>query len=158
MKTIILKLPLIFYTFCIALILLSSSFSTGEPKIRSGSWQSLYSNEQIEVKYRYAECKLPSMGLHNENVYLQVINKTNERIQVEWNVEYWYNGKCNGCTPGKTENYKIVVLKPNETLEGSCSEQCSKELVLFSKMLNYEAKSVLTDFNLRDLKVTSILK
>jgi hypothetical protein len=154
MKPMILKYRLIFI-FLFAFIF--SSFTDQNPKKRSSEWQTLYSTTQLEIKYRYAECKLPSMGMHNENVYLQVVNKTNERIKVEWNVEYWYNEKCNGCNSVDNENYKSIVIKPNETLEGSCSEQCSKELVLFSKMLNSEAKSVLTDFNLRDLKVTTIL-
>jgi uncharacterized protein YcfL len=148
-----------FYAILLGSILLNCSFvTTDEHKIKSSSWQSLKSDNDIEIKYRYADCDLPSYGTHNENVYLQITNKTDKKIQLEWNVEYWYNNKCSGCESGNLENHKIIKLNPHETIQGSCSEKCDPSLLIFSKMLNTGTKSELTDFNLRDIKVTSIVK
>jgi hypothetical protein len=147
------------YTLSLAFLILNCSFVIHDGnKIKSNTWQLLQSNDQVEIKYRYTECKLPSYGSHYENVYLLITNKTDQKIQLEWNTEYWYNGKCNGCEPGRTENHKIIILNPNQTIEGSCSEQCNRALLIPSKMLHLETKTELTDFNLRDLKVTPVLK
>lgn len=137
--------------------ILSSSFTLDENKIKSSSWQSYRSTDQIEINYRYADCNLPSSGTAYENVYLQIKNKTDKKIQIEWNGEHWYNGKCNGCEPGRTENHKTVILNPKETIEGSCTKECDHTLIITSKMLNRETKSELTDFNLRDITITPIL-
>jgi hypothetical protein len=141
-----------------AIALLSCSFTNDGNKIKSSAWQSFKSTDQFEINYRYAECNLPSSGTAYENVYLQIINKTDQKIQLEWNGEHWYNEKCNGCEPGRTENHKTVVLNPKETKEGSCTKDCDHSLIITSKMLNREIKSELTDFNLRDITITPILK
>jgi hypothetical protein len=154
---------LVVFTLMI-LILISVYAKAGVPiisdgnKIRSGTWQQLQNNDQITINYRYADCELPANGSHNENVYLQIINKTNEKIRIEWDGENWYNGKCNGCEPGRTENHRTVILQPKETIEGSCSTQCNPALMITSKMLKRESKSELTDFNLRDLSVNPFVK
>jgi uncharacterized protein YcfL len=154
MKTAIIKFRLKLYTLSASLILLSSSFviTENEPKKRSADWQLLYSTGQIDVRYRYSECSLAN-GSNNENVYLQIVNKTAGTIKVEWNTEYWYNGKCNGCESGNMENHKSVSLKPMETKEGTCSENCESPLRIFSKMLGSGTKSELTDFNLKDIEI-----
>jgi uncharacterized protein YcfL len=154
MKAVILKFRLKLYTLSVSLILLSSSFTINdnEPKKRSADWQLFYSNAQIDVRYRYSECNLAN-GSNNENVYLQIINKTENPINVEWNTEYWYNGKCNGCESGNMENHKSVSLKPMETKEGTCSENCENPLKIFSKMLGSGTRSELTDFNLKNIEI-----
>lgn len=159
MKTLLSNSLLKFCSISLGLILLNCSFVIQEGnKIKSNTWQPLNSNEFVEIKYKYQECNLPSNGTNNENVYLQIKNKTGQKIQLEWNTEYWYNGKCNGCEAGNTENHKIIILNPNETIEGSCSEKCDQSLMIFSTMLNFEIKSKLTDFNLRDIKATPVTK
>jgi hypothetical protein len=127
-------------------------------KIKSSTWQLLQNNDLIEINYRYADCELTSQGTHNENVYLQVKNKSDKKIQVEWITEYWYNEKCVGCMAGDIENHKTLILNPYETIEGSCDEKCNLSLKITSKMLNRESKSQLTDFNLKEVKTTPIAK
>jgi uncharacterized protein YcfL len=128
------------------------SFTGNEPKKKSAEWQPLYSTDQITIRYRYSECKLAN-GSNNENVYLQVVNKTNEPLNIKWNTEYWYNGKCNGCESGNLENQQSIHLKPMETTEGTCSEKNSNSLRILSKMLGAGSKSELTDFNLKDIEI-----
>lgn len=129
---------------------------TGDPvKIKSAQWQPLIQNESVEINYKYADCNLPSEGTHNEYYYLQIINKTNKKLQVGWMQEYWYNNKCVGCGAATNENNKKVILMPNETKEGNCSVKSDQALAIFSKMLAVKIKSELTDFNIRNLQVIS---
>lgn len=152
-------LSIFFFTSIMkAQIVNAPNSSTAIKKVKSDKWQLLFSNETVEVSYKYGECKLPSENSHNEYVYLQIKNKTNQMIICDWSAENWYSGICNGCTLGNTENYRSVVLKPNETLEGNCSKECNKSLMIFSEMLNYEIKSKLTNFNVTDFYAKPVSK
>lgn len=130
--------------------------SPSETKVKSSAWQLLASNEFIDINYKYGECNLPSQGTHDEFVYLQIKNKTNKELKIEWNTEYWYNGKCYGCEDGNMENHKTIHLIPNTTIEGICAEDVNPALVILSKMLNVKINNELTDFNLRDIKTTIV--
>lgn len=144
-------------SFCIAVLFLCSSFTLkDETKIRSANWQILHSTSEIEICYRYEECKLPASGLNNENVYLKITNRTANTLKVEWATEYWYNNKCNGCEEGSQENNKSIILNPMEAKEGKCSENCESELKIFSKMLGKGTRSELTNFNLKNIKIYPI--
>lgn len=144
-------------SFYIAVLLLCSSFTwKDETKIRSANWQILLSTSEIEICYRYEDCKLPASGLNNENVYLRVTNKTSTILKVEWAAEYWYNNKCSGCEEGNQENNKSITLNPMEAKEGKCSENCESELKIFSKMLGQGTRSELTNFNLKNIKILSL--
>ncbi len=125
-------------------------------KTKSKNWTLLLNNEYVIVNYKYEECNLLSEGSYNENVYLQIVNKTSKEIKAQWNTEYWYNGKCNGCEIGNNENFKTVLLSPNQIVEGECSKECNQALMIFSEMLNFEIKSKLTNFNIRDLQITFV--
>lgn len=152
MKTF-LRFPLKLYTLSVMLILLSASFiKRDDYKKKSADWQILHTTEQLDIKFRYGECQL-SNGTNNENVYLQVTNKTKNTLEIEWDTEYWYNGKCNGCAGKNTENHKSIILNPMETREGTCSEKGTNALKIFSKMLGNGTKSELTDFYLRDIEI-----
>ncbi len=132
--------------------------SSSETKVKSSVWQLLASNEFVDINYKYGECNLPSQGTHDEFVYLQIKNKTNKELKIEWNTEYWYNGKCYGCEDGNMENHKTIHLIPNITMEGICAEDVNPALVILSKMLNIKISTELTNFNLREIKTTVISK
>jgi uncharacterized protein YcfL len=128
--------------------------SSPEIKVKSSEWQLLANNEFVAISYKYEECNLPSQGSHDEFVYLQLKNKTTNALTIEWNTEYWYNEKCYGCEANNNENHFTIQLMPNTILEGVCAENVNPALKILSKMLNIETKTVLTDFSLRDIKIT----
>lgn len=132
----------------------ASMQSLSETKVKSAVWQLLASNEFIDINYKYGECNLPSQGTHDEFVYLQIKNKTNKELKIEWNTEYWYNEKCYGCEDGNTENHRVIYLIPNTIIEGICAEDVNPALVILSRMLNIKINTELTNFNLRDIKTT----
>ena len=134
----------------------ASMQSSFETKVKSTVWQLLANNEFIDINYKYGECNLPSQGTHDEFVYLQIKNKTNKELKIEWNTEYWYNEKCYGCEDGNTENHKTIHLIPNTTIEGICAEDVNPALVILSRMLNIKINTELTNFNLREIKTTIV--
>ena len=133
-----------------------STQSSSETKVKSSVWKLLAGNEFIDINYKYGECNLPSQGTHDEFVYLQIKNKTNKELKIEWNTEYWYNEKCYGCEDGNTENHKTIHLIPNTTIEGICAEDVNPALVILSRMLNIKINTELTNFNLREIKTTIV--
>ncbi|MGE0562146.1 MAG: hypothetical protein AB7O47_10035 [Flavobacteriales bacterium] len=60
------------------------------------NWEVLKSNDYITISYKYSNCHFPDNS-KIDNVYLQVKNKTNQEVFLQWNIEYWYNDNCIGC-------------------------------------------------------------
>jgi hypothetical protein len=157
MKRAILDQKKISSVLVVVLFLISYSTFYGQElkNLQTSTWEIITTPlETISVSYVTADCNLPSEGTHNENIYLKFTNNTPKTLKVEWNMEYWYNGKCNGCEKGNIENHKSITLNPNETMQGYCNVKSNPALAIFSKMLNIKIKSKLTNFKLRDLKIS----
>ncbi len=126
-----------------------------ENKKKTTTWEVLKSNDYITISYKYSNCNFPDNSNFN-NVYLQVKNKTNQEVFLQWNTEYWYNDYCFGCEIETMNNYSIV-LKSNEIVEGCCTEEINQSLVVFSKKLNYKINANVTTFNLKNVKASLIV-
>ena len=148
-------LSIMFFTSTMkAQIVDTANSSTTIKKVKSTDWQLLFSNEFVEINYRYAVCDLPTEGTHKENVYIQIKNKTDKNLKCDWNTEYWYDGICSGCQGSNPEFHKSVMLKPNQTRDGICTtDRDLFVLQIFSKMMNHNIRE-LTNFDLKDIKVT----
>jgi hypothetical protein len=151
-----LPVKLLTLTMCAAALICFPYRNYSQQKAKSAEWVSLIKTPEVEISYRYAECNMPATGMHQENVYLKVENKTSQSIRIEWRVEYWYNGKCLGCEGTQSEYVKNLNLKPTEVLSGECIEDPIPELRIFSRMLDRDAGSLLTNFEIRNLKTAII--
>jgi hypothetical protein len=114
------------------------------------SWVNKFENEKIAVNYKKEACNDVSNGIYKENVLLQLVNKTNEKLEVTFKKELWHNGVCSNCNSNSKEHIVTVVLNPNENTSASCSE--NKQLSIFSRMLNLK-KSELTKFEIKDFVI-----
>jgi len=140
--------------FCFVILFATTSFTFDNQDLdplHPENWTSLISNDLVDINYRYEICDLPSEGMRNEYLYIQVINRVNEEVVVEWDSEYWYNGNCIGCDSEGSEHHQRLVLLPNETIEGSCANFRNQSLVILSKMLHIDSNTELTDFNINSL-------
>lgn len=145
----------LFFT-SITLLMFVSTFTLADgpkAKAKSAKWASLTKTNLLAVDYRYEECKLPSQGTDQEIVYLHLKNLTNQSISVSYNLLKYYNGKCLNCDGREEGTAYTFELKPKATLQGSCGQNTQNGLCIFSKMLNVEAESVLTNFEITNLKV-----
>lgn len=127
------------------------------PKVKSNNWQSLIKNELVTINYVYADCHDIVNGIHHENVYLQVINLSPTKVKITWNEQLWYNDKCYGCGDDPDGEFKkTLILDSKETKTGLCSKSSLKELRIFSKMLDFNTKEVLSNFNISNLNISPI--
>ncbi len=128
----------------------------GASKVRSNDWQDLYEQNGYKIEYCYQVCDLKEDGIVKEEVYLRVSNLTNETLNISWDLELLYGDRCYNCQ-GENEELKIAfVLAPNESITGSCGDDNEHHLRLFSRFINGEADSKLSDFNLRNLKINTL--
>lgn len=147
-------------TFFIFLLVALPSFmfaqGGSDQKVKSREWQGLVDQSDYKIQYRYNICDLKEDGIVKEEVYLQVSNLTNDTLRVSWDLELFYGERCYNCQ-GENDELKIsFVLQPNEIIEGSCGDENRYHLRLFSKFMNGEAESKLSDFNLRNLKINTV--
>lgn len=119
------------------------------------NWEVLTSNDYITISYKYSNCNFPNNS-NFDNVYLQIKNKIDQEVFLQWNIEYWYVNRCIGCET-ETMNKCSIVLKPNEIVEGWCIEKINQSLVVFSKKSNYKINPNVTKFYLKNVKASLII-
>ena len=85
------------------------------------------------------------------------MNLSPAKVKVTWNEQRWYGELCYGCGADPDKEFKkTLILDPNETKFGICAENSPKELFIFSKMLDFEGKGELSNFNFTNLTITPI--
>ncbi len=132
-------------------LFLLSFFTTGA-FAQSDDWQVLTQKDGVEIKYKYSDCDL-ERGFDQEWVLLQFNNTTATKKTLIWDLELYFNNDCKTC--GSDEYHLVQELKPNESMEGICSVNTNTNLRIFSKFLNRENRTELTDFKLANLQVVS---
>ena len=103
----------------------------------TGDWQLHLKNEQVEVYFKKSDCHDIANGIHQEKILVKYINKTTEKLEISFLKAATYNGYTNT----SAENSCTVVLEPNESREGICSDR-DKSLTIFSKHLDMEGVSL----------------
>lgn len=100
------------------------------------------------------ECHDDVNGIHQLFYQLQVINTTDMQATVTWNIDTWMNGACVTCGKPKTsENTYTIKLPPSGSVEGSCNKSTNKGLMVYIKQLQNNRSSVLSKFEIVNLKV-----
>lgn len=136
-----------FLRFCTLSILvaLSSSFRPVE-----SLWIKYYEDDQIKIEYTNQRCTNNVKGTDIRYILLKFNNKTNHKLQVSFQKETWFDDICSNCESNSEEHNKVVLLNPNETLEGACdSENAFK---IFYNMPSGHTKTILTKFELKNIQ------
>lgn len=100
-------------------------------------WRLHLKNEQVEIYFKKSDCHDIVNGIHQEKILVKYINKTTEKLEISFLKAATYNGYTNT----SAENSCTVVLAPNESREGICSDR-DKSLTIFSKHLDMEGASL----------------
>lgn len=136
-------------TLLMAVFLFSFSKAETEPKV-------IFQNNFVKITSSTEQCHDNQNGIHQEYTFLSLQNLSSQKLEVSYNKELWYDGKCINCIKS-SEEYKFkVVLEPNQTLSGNCTKK-EKALSIFSKFLNMK-KAELTKFELRNIEIKNITK
>ncbi len=118
--------------------------------------QVIFKNNQIEITSMTEQCHDIQNGMHQEYEFLTIQNLTSDKLEVTYEKELWYNGKCISCSKPSDEYSFKLVLAPNQSLSGSCAKK-EKALSVFSKMLNMK-KSELSKFEIKNIVIKTIAK
>lgn len=142
--------------FIVLLIVLTNIFVSQALTIPGQSvWETYFEDEKIKIEYKLLNCEYTDF-FNQEFVILQITNKSNNKISVEWQEQYWYDNICNNCEQESNEFRKKTIVNANETVIGQCNFHSN--LKIFSKftekledMPGVEKIVVLTKFELKNI-------
>lgn len=112
----------------------------------ANSWSTYYENDQIRISVQNSDCNYPEKGINNRYLFLKLENLTDNTVSVSYDLNRSYNGK--EITPDK--NGFLFNVDAQSSIYADCSN-LKDGLHLFSSMLNVEAKSKLSGFELAEL-------
>ncbi|MFZ4414134.1 MAG: hypothetical protein ACOYOV_13710 [Bacteroidales bacterium] len=149
------------YIILFVMLLFFSNYTKGnqsnnnsEQQPTKKEWKLLFEKNGVQVYAIYEDCDDIINGIHQENAVLKFVNTTDRNLSIDWDLKIWYNGSCVNCDKNEKEHHFATHLKAGETKRGSCeTRNINRELVIFSKFLNMENKSVLTNFELQNVQV-----
>ena len=86
----------------------------------------------------------------NELLTFEITNTNNQKIVISWYEEVWVDGICkqNG---ESLEDFRTLILLPNEKVEGSCTFQ--ESFYIGSKIKRGNRVMTLTSFSLNNISV-----
>jgi len=153
------------YILLFVMIIFLNNSSIGKPGTASADqqkvnkeWKLLMEKNGIQVYYVYENCDDVVNDIHQENAVLKFVNTTDKNLSIEWDLKIWYNGSCINCVKNDKEHHFSIQINAGETKKGSCETRLlNRELVIFSKFLNMENKSILTKFELQNVLVKPLL-
>lgn len=123
-------------------------------RAQQSEYKLLKSDQGIEIYMREMECHDHQNGIHQLFYQLQFINTTNLIAKIQWNIDIWMNGACITCNkPKTTENTYLLTLLPGQSIEGSCEKKQNDGLKIYIQELYNNRSSVLTKFEIVNLKV-----
>lgn len=138
------------------LFFVSSLFLTSFSFGQENNWKQLYSKDGILIESRTMACEQPKQGINMEEVYLKFTNTTEKEILVDWQYDVTYGEKCYNCEGGMPEFSQRLKLAPNSSIVGECGDDNYYRLRIFSKFLNMENPSVLTDFHVKNIVLKEV--
>ena len=98
-------------------------------------------------------------GINADYVEIMLLNTTSNKVQITWQNELWFDGKCQTCEQFNKKEYQHkIVLNGSESLEGDCVSRENKDLLIFVNFNDKPDVPKLSDFELKYLKVDPIIE
>lgn len=113
-----------------------------------------FENNQVSISTETLDCIDASKGTAKQCLSLIVSNKLDQPISVSFKREMWYGSKCLNCNSDSKEYISQIELGANETKTGDCSS--SKQLLIFSKMLELKGVRELTHFEIKNINIQEL--
>lgn len=129
-------------SFAVLLLLFAGFTST------DSNWQTFFENEQVRIEKSPFLCSSSQNGTANNYVLLRITNKTEQKIEVSFLKETWYDGKCSNCSSSSPEHLITVTIDPLGQKTGNCDES---SLRIFDNMPSGFTKRTLTHFEIKNL-------
>lgn len=137
--------------FSISLLMVLSYQSI---KSQNTNYKLIKQEQGIQFFAREMECNDDWNGIHQLFYQIQVINTTEMQATITWNIDTWMNGACVTCgKPKNAENTYTIELPPSGSLDGNCDKNSPKGLKVYIKEIQNNRSSVLSKFEITNLKV-----
>ena len=148
--------------FCVMLIftlLISNKVLADNTKVNVGAISDneyhLYKElNGVQVMYKVATRIDKHNGINADYIEIMLLNTTANKVQITWQNELWYDGKCHTCDQYNKNEFKhSVTLNGSESLEGDCQTMENQDLLIFINFNDKPDVRKLSDFELKYLKV-----
>lgn len=120
----------------------------------------LFEDNSVIISYDLMECDGPSDYYDYEYAILSLENKTENGVEVSFNIYPYYNGNCHKCddnsNPNELANFsRTFRLNPQETIVTNCSDDHInvQKITFLSDLLNYDKGVKLTSLIVKDVNV-----
>jgi hypothetical protein len=138
------------FSFLLGLLPMLVMAQQVSPDNVSKKWDIIYSTIDVTVYASKTLCDF-NQGFDEHSVLLKVENNSATEVSVSWQLDLFYNGTCINCTQ-LNENKYTYTIAANSSTEGICDRDIVDGLRIFSSFEGYEAKQVLTGFELTNVK------
>ncbi|MBD3637484.1 MAG: hypothetical protein HUJ25_09040 [Crocinitomicaceae bacterium] len=119
----------------------------------NSSWQLYSSVDGVEIYTMETDCYAQNIP-DQKAILIKVVNTSSEDVRVEWDLLVWYNGELVKRDVSDKENHFTVEVRANSTEIGSCDVPRGA-LYIYKDFITYETDTKLTDFELKNIQVTS---
>ena len=123
----------------------------------TNDWTTYSENDTIKIQWQYQNC-IYSDHFDSEYVILEITNKINKELTIDWQGQLWYDDKCINCETVNEENRKQIIIPAASVAEGKCT--MNNSLRIFSKftedldnMPGVNKITALTKFELTNIKI-----
>ena len=113
-----------------------------------------FKDEKARISTQFLDCVDRANGTAKQYLCIEVENKLEESIVVTFKREMWFDGKCLNCDSDSPEYISSLTLEANETIRGACGE--SRDLLIFSKMLELKGVGQLSHFELKNINIQKL--
>ena len=122
----------------------------------SSDWNPVFENQHVKIFSKYFKCEIPQEGLYAEYIILKAENKTDQRIQLSWYNDTYFENGCTNCDHSKRDTKRSIILLPKEIKEGDCMPGLNTGLKIFSKWLKMENRILLNKLSLTEINTSFI--
>jgi len=119
--------------------------------LTASKWTSYSQSNGVEVFYK-SITETPANTDVKEYIILKIVNSNQQAVQINWDLEVWYNGICRSCNLSPNSGYHYQFqLNAGQTLNGS--QSTVEGLKFFSRFPNRAGAKGLTQFNLANFNI-----
>ena len=129
----------------------------GSSFLAQESWVKKNEEKGVEIHIKQAEC-IPSHGFKEINFLIQLRNKNNYEVGVQFFIEKWNKEGCLNCKSQSNEFKVELNLKSNESIVGQCSDPLLSVFKEFNDV-NYNGRPYfpLTQIKIKNIQVKNLL-
>ncbi|MBI2257788.1 MAG: hypothetical protein HYU67_02700 [Flavobacteriia bacterium] len=123
-------------------------------KLDSKEWINCYSGNNLDIYYKNILCNDTVNAVNKEEIVFLFKNKSENKIEVSWEVELNYGGRCINCNSENNELKFKLNIEPRDFKIGNCNDDGLSGLAFFYKFVDQNLPNLkMDDFNLKNINI-----